>query len=95
MATFVQYIGLQAVAAEFNSWDNFITQVLQRALTVDANPDATHPLKIGEEVWFDKNAMSWFDTISYEKGGSIARMMEGFLTPSVFLEGLKTYQELK
>ena len=32
-----------------------------------------------------------FDAISYSKGGSVLRMLEHFLTPSVFRIGLNTY----
>ncbi|OXA51879.1 Aminopeptidase N [Folsomia candida] len=95
ISTFVQFVGLEAVVPEFKSWDLFIDLTLQRALAYDAIQATSHPLKIPEERWAQQDAMSWFDVIAYQKGGSIARMMEGFLTPPVFLQGLKTYQENK
>lgn len=38
-----------------------------------------------------KSEMEWFDDIAYKKGGSLIRMMQGFLTEPVLKKGLTRY----
>ncbi len=56
-----------------------------------ADPSYAHSVKIGEVEWATKGAMDWFGRMVYEQGGSLIRMMDGFLTTPVLTGGLKTY----
>jgi len=56
----------------------------QRAMATDAL-SATHPIQ--QPVKTESEADSAFDAITYEKGGAILRMIEGWLSEAAFREG--------
>lgn len=60
-------------------------------LRLDADQRTSHSLKIDENAWSLKSEMEWFDDIAYKKGGSMIRMMRGFLTEPVLRKGLSRY----
>jgi len=78
-ATFVEYIGADYTNPDLLMMDQFITTAQASALRFDSGPRA-HRIDDGG-----------FDNISYDKGGSIIRMMEALLGRSVFLDGIKRY----
>lgn len=87
-ATYVSYLGIDAVAPEFRHGEWQINDAMQPALAYDSGPN-THPLqndaKTPEEI--DR----YFSSITYDKGSSINRMIEGFLTPTTFHNALINY----
>ncbi|ODM96620.1 Aminopeptidase N [Orchesella cincta] len=91
LTKFLEYIGMNATIPEFEPWDIFISESLQLGLRLDADPRTSHSLKIDEDAWLMKNEMEWFDDIAYKKGGSLIRMMQGFLSEPVMRKGLSRY----
>lgn len=83
-ATFVEYIGSDASNPELQMADQFITSAQREALNFDSGR-GSHP------IITDYQPNGAFDSISYAKGGSVIRMMEGLLTRPVFLAGIKAY----
>ncbi len=61
---------------------------LQRTLDLDAQR-TTHPIRATAETPAEINEM--FDGISYGKGGAVLGMVEHFVTPEVFREGVHNY----
>ena len=83
-ATFVEYIGGEYTNPELQIQDQFISMAQAEALYVDST-QRSHP------IITDYQPAGAFDSISYAKGGSIIRMMEGVLGRPVFLSGIKQY----
>jgi len=62
----------------------------EEAMAQDALP-TTHPI---QQVIHDvSEAESAFDQISYQKGGQIIRMVEDWLSPDVFRDGMRAYMK--
>jgi len=62
----------------------------EEAMAQDALP-TTHPI---QQVIHDvSEAESAFDQISYQKGGQIIRMVEDWLSPDVFRNGMRAYMK--
>ncbi|CAG7815096.1 unnamed protein product [Allacma fusca] len=87
-ATYVSFLGVNSVAPEFKPFDLFVAEALQYAMKVDAGPKA-HAL-VNDSV---TNQMSNgdFDIITYKKGGSLIRMMQGILGEEALKKGLQQY----
>ncbi|KAJ8889458.1 hypothetical protein PR048_008957 [Dryococelus australis] len=81
-------INLNIVMTDWRLADQFVVQVLHNAFAVDAL-DSSRP--INYEVRTSTEISSVFDTITYDKAGSIIRMMEHVLTNNVFQNGLRRY----
>ncbi len=60
----------------------------ERAMAFDAKP-STHPLHYAIHDPSEANTM--FDLISYQKGSQIIRMLEDWLGPDTFRDGLRAY----
>jgi tricorn protease interacting factor F2/3 len=76
---------------EWNLWDQFLDDAMLTAMSLDAlknshpiNVDVNHPAQIREI----------FDAISYDKGGSVLRMLENYVGIENFRKGLKQYLTL-
>jgi len=80
-ATYVSYIGTDGVRPNWASWELFITDDLQLALSADSYSNS-HPLV---------HPQGYFSTISYSKGGSFLRMVNDFLGEDTFTKGLTNY----
>jgi len=73
---------------EWDLWDQFLDDAMLQAMSLDAlknshpiNVDVKHPAQIREI----------FDAISYDKGGSVLRMLEYYVGIENFRKGLKHY----
>ncbi|MGC8478412.1 MAG: M1 family metallopeptidase [Candidatus Micrarchaeia archaeon] len=87
-ATFMSY---KSVDALFPSW-KYMTQFLYETFSTAFAADdlkSTHPINV--EVNSPGEIDEVFDRISYEKGGSILRMIEDFAGPETFRKGLNLY----
>jgi aminopeptidase N len=62
----------------------------ERAMGQDAQP-TTHPIQ--QVIKDESQASSAFDQISYEKGEQIIRMIEDWLGPDVFRDGMRRYMK--
>jgi len=86
-ASFVEYMCVDHCFPEWNIWSQFIVQDLNRALELDSL-ESSHPVEVA--INHPKEIDEIFDAISYSKGASIIRMLDGFLGES-FQKGLQHY----
>ncbi|XP_054003259.1 aminopeptidase N isoform X2 [Hylaeus anthracinus] len=87
-ASYVEYIGMNQVEPTWKVLEQFVVHDLQSVLGLDAL-ESSHPISI--QVDNPDEISEIFDRISYEKGASIIRMMDHFLTTDVFKQGLTNY----
>ncbi|KAK7601689.1 hypothetical protein V9T40_009130 [Parthenolecanium corni] len=87
-ATYMEYLGTDAVEPTWNTVDQFVIDELESVLKLDALV-SSHPISV--EVSDPNEINEIFDGISYSKGASIIRMMDHFLSREVFRQGLSNY----
>ncbi|XP_077996674.1 endoplasmic reticulum aminopeptidase 2-like [Glandiceps talaboti] len=89
-ASFVEYIGVDFIKPEWQMMDQFVYLCYQVAMTLDSLSNS-HPISV--TVTDPQQIDDIFDDISYEKGASVIRMLQDFLTNDVFMKGIKHYLE--
>lgn len=89
-ATYMQYSGADFIEQHWRMMDLLVVNEMQPILKAEATAPM-HPLSIVTNSTHHLDAM--FDRIVYSKGSSVIRMMVHFLTPKVFLSGIKSYLE--
>lgn len=87
-ASFVEYLGVNHTHPDWEMMEQFLLSDLQRVFPMDALA-SSHPISV--EVDHPKKIKQLFDSISYSKGASIIRMLEGFVGREKFKEGLRYY----
>ncbi|XP_030370374.1 uncharacterized protein LOC115620994 [Scaptodrosophila lebanonensis] len=87
-ASFIEYLGVNAVFPEWQMRDQFIVSTLHGVLTLDATL-GSHP--IVQTVTTPDQITEIFDTITYSKGSSLIRMLEGFLGEPDFRRAVTNY----
>jgi len=87
-ATFMATKIVDKFYPEWDLWDQFLDDAMLQAMSLDSlrnshpiNVDVKHPAQIREI----------FDVISYDKGGSVLRMLENYVGVENFRNGLKHY----
>ncbi len=91
--SFASWMGTKAVDwafPEWQMWTQFVNMDTDRALSLDGLK-SSHPIE--QDVHDPAEISQLFDAISYSKGASVIRMLEQFLTPEVFRQGLHQYLE--
>ena len=89
--SFASWMGTKATDWAFPEWDmwtQFVNMDTNRALSLDGLKNS-HPIE--QEVKDPAEISQLFDAISYSKGASVIRMLEQFLTPEIFRQGLYQY----
>jgi puromycin-sensitive aminopeptidase len=86
-ATFMEMLAVDAWKPEWTRWTTFGV-MRSAALTVDGL-HSTRPIEFPVEAPRDADAM--FDTLTYEKGASVLRMLEQYVGPEVFRSGVRQY----
>jgi aminopeptidase N len=86
-ATWMAFKPSQTLHPEWNA-NLAAVQARDRALTLDALVN-THPIRVKAETPEEINEL--FDPISYEKAGSVLRMIEAYVSPEVFRRGVNVY----
>ena len=89
--SFASWMGTKAVDWLFPDWEmwtQFVNMDTNRALSLDGLKNS-HPIE--QEVKDPAEVSQLFDAISYSKGASVLRMLEQFLGPEVFRQGLQKY----
>eukprot|EP00118_Oscarella_pearsei_P010785 m.68309 g.68309 ORF g.68309 m.68309 type:complete len:981 (+) comp35504_c0_seq10:3-2945(+) len=87
-ASYVEYIGTDAVAPDWDMIGHFFTDTTLRAYSVDSLV-TSHPIDISVDTPAEINGV--FDSISYDKGASILQMLLNFVGKQYFLKGLTLY----
>jgi puromycin-sensitive aminopeptidase len=86
-ATFMEHLGIDAYKPEWKTWDDF---ALGRAAALDV--DALENTRTVEyEVVTPSDADGMFDILTYQKGGSVLRMLERWLGADAFRAGVRHY----
>jgi puromycin-sensitive aminopeptidase len=86
-ATFMEMLAVDAWKPEWQRWTTFGVS-RAAALSVDGL-HSTRPIEFPVRAPRDADAM--FDVLTYEKGASVLRMLEQYLGPDVFREGVREY----
>ncbi|XP_023035875.2 uncharacterized protein LOC6650874 [Drosophila willistoni] len=89
-ARFMQYKGVNAVFPAWGMLEQFQSATLQSVLVYDAKL-SSHP--IVQEVKTPDQITAIFDTISYDKGGSVIRMLENLVGSEIFEQAVTNYLE--
>ncbi|XP_027211488.2 aminopeptidase N [Penaeus vannamei] len=87
-ASFVQYIGMDYVEPSWKVMEEFVISRLQRVFALDSL-ESSHEISI--PVGHPDEIRQIFDSISYDKGASIIRMMNHFLSENTFRKGVSNY----
>jgi puromycin-sensitive aminopeptidase len=88
-ATFMEHAGVDAFRPEWRTWDDF-SVARTGAFEVDALT-STRPVEY--EVHSPEDADGMFDVLTYQKGGSVVRMLEQYLGEEAFRTGVQQYLE--
>ena len=88
-ATFMEILGTDDYRPQWQRWVTFGLD-RDRALSVDGL-HSTRPIEY--PVGSPEDAEGMFDVLTYEKGGSVLRMLEQFLGPQTFRDGVRRYLE--
>ena len=86
-ATFMEHLGTDAHEPRWRTWDDFAVG-RAAALGVDALPSTR---TVEYEVRTPEDADGMFDTLTYQKGGSVLRMLERWLGGEAFRAGVRHY----
>ncbi len=86
-ATFMEHLGVDAYKPEWRTWDSF---ALGRAAALDVDALA-HTRTVEYEVRTPSDADGMFDVLTYQKGGSVLRMLERWLGADAFRAGVRRY----
>ncbi|CAG5041327.1 unnamed protein product [Parnassius apollo] len=87
-ASYVEYVAVDAVEKTWKLMEVFVLNEVQSVFKLDA---LTSSHQISVEVGNPEEIGAIFDKISYGKGSAILRMMNHFLTDSVFNAGITAY----
>jgi puromycin-sensitive aminopeptidase len=86
-ATFMEVLAVDTYRPEWQRWVSFGVE-REAAMAVDGL-HATRPVEF--PVGRPEEAEGMFDVLTYQKGGSVLRMLEQFIGPDVFREGIHDY----
>ncbi len=87
-ATFMAAKSVAELYPEWEFWEQFLEQETAEALALDGLR-SSHPIAV--DVRDPRAIREIFDAISYEKGGSVLRMLERWVGPAAFRKGLQRY----
>ena len=86
-ATFMEMLAVDAWKPEWKRWETF-SVARAAAFSVDGLV-STRPIEF--PVRAPKDAEAMFDVLTYEKGASALRMLEQYIGPNVFRDGVRQY----
>lgn len=87
-ANYMAFKALNEYFSEWNNWEDYVNEDTSPALISDSL-ESTHPILV--KVDNTNDIQEIFDEISYNKGGSILRMINSFLGEEKFKEGISEY----
>ncbi len=86
-ATFMEMLATDAFRPE---WDRWVAFGLSRSMAFDTDSlETTRPIEF--PVISPADAEGMFDVLTYEKGAAVVRMLEQYLGPNPFREGIRHY----
>ncbi|MBI4587618.1 MAG: M1 family metallopeptidase, partial [Candidatus Rokubacteria bacterium] len=87
---FATFMEMLAVDAWKPAWERWVTFGVSRAAALGLDGlRSTRPIEF--EVQAPKDADAMFDLLTYEKGASVLRMLEQYLGPEIFRDGIRRY----
>uniref|UniRef100_A0ACD5ZVG0 Uncharacterized protein n=2 Tax=Avena sativa TaxID=4498 RepID=A0ACD5ZVG0_AVESA len=86
-ASWVSYLAVESVFPEWNNWTQFLDETTS-GLRLDALAES-HPIEV--EVNHASEIDAIFDSISYDKGASVIRMLQSYLGADRFQKALASY----
>ncbi|MCC7106507.1 MAG: M1 family metallopeptidase, partial [Chloroflexi bacterium] len=86
-ATFMEMLAVDAFRPQWERWTSFAVSRAAAMQTDGLNSTRSieFPVRLPEE------AAGMFDILTYEKGGAVLRMLEQYLGPEVFRQGISHY----
>lgn len=87
-ASWIEYLAVDHLFPDWQMWSQFITDNFFPAQSLDALKN-THPIQV--DINDPDEIRSIFDSISYNKGASVIRMLHDFLGADNFRQGLIHY----
>merc|ERR1711970_135626 len=90
VASYISHLGAEAIDPDINSWERMVTHRMFKVMQDDSS-DQSWAMSDGVKSRDDIHRK--FGSITYSKGASIIRMMEGFLGYSTLVKGLSSYLE--
>ncbi|XP_017321402.1 alanyl (membrane) aminopeptidase-like b [Ictalurus punctatus] len=92
-ATYLSYLGVNDIEPTWNIRDMFVLKEIQPVMELDSL-NASHPLSLKEsEVETTSDILGLFDSITYNKGAAVLRMLSTYMGEEKFFEGLRNYLE--
>ena len=86
-ATFMEHLGVDEYREDWKTWDDF---ALGRAAALEVDA-LSNTRTVEYEVITPEDADGMFDLLTYQKGGSILRMVERWLGAEAFRTGVRHY----
>ncbi|HEY4964419.1 MAG TPA: M1 family metallopeptidase [Candidatus Saccharimonadales bacterium] len=87
-ASWMSYLAVDHIFPDWKVWTQFTVDEQGIALKLDAL-EHSHPIEV--EVRHPDEIRTIFDAISYEKGASVISMLENYLGPTPFRDGIRLY----
>jgi aminopeptidase N len=87
-ATWMSYLAVNELYPDWQYWTQFIVDEQLPAFKEDALEN-THPIHV--TINHPDEIRTIFDTISYNKGGSVLHMLHAYMGANDFRDGLRTY----
>ena len=87
-ASFMENLTTDSLYPEFSIWEQFVPGTLIEALKLDALKNS-HPIEV--DVGHPSEVDEIFDSISYNKGASVIRMLYDWIGDGAFKTGMHNY----
>ncbi|KAL9674745.1 hypothetical protein QQ045_002944 [Rhodiola kirilowii] len=88
-ATWISYQATDQLFPEWNMWSQFVRD-FTGGLRIDAL-EQSHPIEM--EIGHARSIVEIFDTISYQKGSAVIRMLQGYVGDDIFQKSLASYMK--
>lgn len=89
-ASYIEFKGISAAWPEWKMEDQFTVDTMHSIMNLDATL-GSHPIVVGVET--PDQITEIFDSVTYNKGASVIRMVEDFIGTEGFQEGVSAYLE--
>ncbi len=87
-ASWMEYLAIDTLYPQWQLWTQFAVDEQQLALKLDSL-EHTHPIEV--PIKHPDEIRTIFDAISYQKGASVIHMLQDYMGPESFRDGLRHY----